>query len=93
MQRYAEHMHLIVVAFWECTEDSHRDGSDDQSTSKSLHEDSILDLPKSRLLDPDFPIKDFTDDVAFLILGDPRFVFVTVGAAESIKGTFTHVHR
>lgn len=28
-QRYAENMQLIVVAFWECAEDSHGDGSDD----------------------------------------------------------------
>ena len=92
MRRYAEHMHLIVVPFWECTKDSYGDGSDDQCTSQSLYEDGVLDLPKSRLLDPDFAIKDFTDDVAFLIFGDPRFVFVAVGAAESVEGTSAHVH-
>ena len=92
-QRYAKHMHLVVVAFRESTKYSHRDGSDDQSTSKSLHEDGVLDLPKSRLLDPDFAIKDFTDDVAFLVFGDPGFVFVAVGAAKSVEGIFSHVHR
>ena len=91
MQRHAELMHLIVVAFWECAEYSHGDGSDDERTPESLHEDRVLDLPKSRLLNPDFAIKDFTDDVAFLVSGDPGFVFVAISAAESIERTFTHV--
>ncbi len=92
-QCYAEDMHLVVVAFWQCTEDSHRDGSDDQRTPESLHEDGVLDFPKSRLLDPDFAIKDLADDVAFLVFGDPGFVFVAVGTAESVERTFAHVHR
>lgn len=86
-------MHLIVVALWKGTENSHRDGSDDQCTSKSLQEDGVLDLPESRLLNPDFAIKDLTDDVAFLVFGDPGFVFVAVGAAKRVEGTFAHVHR
>lgn len=90
-QRDTDRMHLIVVAFWECTKYSHRDCSDDQRTSKGLHEDGILDLPKSRLLDPDFTIQDFTDDVAFLVFGDPGFIFVAIGAAESVERIFAHV--
>ena len=74
-------MHLVVVAFWECTENSHRDGRDDQCTSDSLNEDGVLDLSKSRLLNPDFTIKDFTDDVSLFVFGDPGFVFVAIGAA------------
>lgn len=92
-QRDVKHMHLIVVAPWKGTENSHRDGGDDQCTSKSLQEDGVLDLPESRLLNPDFAIKDFTDDVAFLVFGDPGFVFVAVGAAKRVEGTFAHVHR
>ena len=86
-------MHLIVVAFREGTEYPHRYGSDDQCTSESLQEDGVLDLPESRLLNPDFAIKDLTHDVAFLVLGDPGLVFVAVGAAERVEGTFAHVHR
>ncbi len=86
-------MQLVVVSFRQCTEDSHRNGSDDQRTSESLHEDGVLDLPKSRLLDPDFAIKDFTDNVAFFVFGDPRLVFIAIGAAESVERTFPHVHR
>ena len=89
----AECMHLVVVAFWECTEYSHRNGSDDQRTSESLHEDGVLDLPKSRLLDPHFAIKDFTDHVAFFVFGDPGLVFIAIGAAESVERTFSHVYR
>ena len=91
MQRYAGNMQLVVVAFWKCTKDAHRDGGDDQRPSESLHEDGVLDLPKSRLLDPDFTIKDFADDFAFLVFGDPGFVFVAVGAAKSIERTFAQV--
>lgn len=92
-QRYAEHMHLIVVAFGKCTKYSHGNRSDDQCTSKGLHEDGVLDLTKSGLLDPDFAIKNFTDDVAFLVFGDPGLVFVTVGAAESVERAFAHIQR
>ena len=91
MQRYADHMHLIVVAFGERAKDPHGDSSDDQCTTKSLHEDGVLDLPKSRLLDPDFTIEDFPDNVAFLVFGDPGFVFVAIGAADSVERTFAHV--
>ena len=90
-QRYAGHMHLVVVAFRGCTEDSHGNGSDDQCTSESLHEDGVLDLPKSRLLDPDLAIENFTDDVAFLVFGDPGLVFVAIGGAESVERTFACV--
>ena len=86
-------MHLIVVAFGNGTEDSHRDGRDDQRTSKGLQKDGVLDCPESRLLDPDFAIKHFPDDVAFLVFGDPGFVLVAVGAAKTIEGAFAHVHR
>lgn len=85
-------MHLKVVAFRESAENANRDGSDDQRTSKSLQEDGVLDLPESRLLDPDLAIEDLADDVAFLVFGDPGFVFVAVGAAKSVKRTFAHVH-
>ena len=85
-------MQLVVVAFWKGAENSHGDDSDDQRTSQGLHKDGVLDLPKSRLLDPDFAVKDFTDEVAFLVLGDPGFVFVAVGAAKGVEGAFAHVH-
>ena len=93
MQRYAGRMHLVVVAFWERTKNSHRDGRDDQSASKGLTEDGVLDLPKRRLLNPDLTIKDFADEVTFLVFGHPGFVFVAIGAAESVERTFAHFHR
>lgn len=93
MQRYARRMHLVVVAFWERAKNSHGDGSDDQPASEGLTEDSVLDLPKRRLLDPDLAIKDFADHVTFLVFGNPGFVFVTIGAAESVERTFAHIHR
>lgn len=43
-------------------------------------------------MDPDFAIKNFTDEVAFLVFGDPGFVFVAIGAAESVERTFAHIH-
>ena len=93
MQRYARRMHLVVVAFWERAKNSHGDGSDDQPASEGLTEDSVLDLPKRRLLDPDLAIKDFADHVTFLVFGNPGFVFVTIGTAESVERTFAHIHR
>ena len=86
-------MHLVVATFWDSTEDPHRDGRDDQRTSDSLQEDGVLDLPKSWLLDPDFAIQDFADDVPFLVFGNPGFVLVAVGAAKGVERTFAHVHR
>ena len=85
-------MHLVVAAFGDSTEDPHRDGRDDQRTSYGLQEDGVLDLPESGLLNPDFPIQDFADDVALLILGNPGFVLEAVGATKRVEGTFTHVH-
>ena len=50
----------------------------DKGTNQRLNENGVLDLSKCWLLDPDLTIKDFTNDVALLILGDPRFVLVAV---------------
>ena len=93
MQRYAGRMQLVVVAFWERAKNSHGYGSDDQPASEGLTEDGVLDLPKRRLLNPDLTIKDFANDVTFLVFGHPGFVFVAIGAAESVEGTFAHLHR
>ena len=92
MQRYAGRMQLVVVAFWERTKNSHGYCSDDQPASEGLTEDGVLDLPKRRLLNPDLTIEDFADDVTFLVFGHPGFVFVAIGAAESVERTFAHFH-
>lgn len=43
-----------------------------------MQEDGVLDLSQSRLLDPDFTIKDLAYEVALLILRNPRLIFVAV---------------
>lgn len=50
----------------------------DESTDQRLNEDGVLNLSKGWLLNPDLTIKDFTDDIALLVLGDPRFILVAV---------------
>lgn len=75
----------IEVALRERTEDAHGNSSDDQRTTESLEEYRVLDLAKSRFLDPYFAIENFPDEVTLLVLGDPGFIFVAVSAAHGIK--------
>lgn len=81
---------LEEVSFRNGNEDAHRDSCNDKSASDSLEEDGVLNLAQSRLLYPDLTIEDFSEDVPFLILGDPRLIFVAISAAEAVEGGFAH---
>ena len=81
----------VVVAFWKSDEDGHAHGRDDNRTSNCLYENGVLDLAKSWLLNPDLTIEYLPKDVAFLVLGDPRFIFITVIAAKAVEGAFLHL--
>lgn len=71
---------------WHGAEDADEDARQDERSEHSLDEDGILDLTKSRLLNPDFTVEDLADNEALLVLGDPGFIFVAVavGADEGI---------
>ena len=80
-------MPLVVTSLRECDEDTDGNSSDYKRTEDGLKKDGVLDLPQSRFLDPHFPIQDFAENVAFLVLGNPWFVFIAVAATESVEGT------
>lgn len=86
-------IHSVIIPFRESAEDPNRDGSDDQGTTDGLQEDGILDLAEGWLLDPYLTIKDFADDVALLVLGDPWLIFVGICTTEAIDRRFGHIHR
>ena len=60
------------------TEDTNYDEGDDCCTEYRLQEDGILDLAQRRLLDPYLPIENLADDVALLILCNPRLILVAI---------------
>jgi hypothetical protein len=66
-------------------ENADDDDGHDQSARNGLQEDSVLNLAQGRLLDPDLAVKDFADDVAPVVLGDPRFVFVAIAGGVRLE--------
>lgn len=82
------HPLLIVIPLRKRNENADGNGSGYKRTKNSLEEDCVLDLSQSRFLDPDLTIKDFTQDVAFLVFGDPGLVLIAGAAAESVEGSF-----
>lgn len=69
---------LVEIAMWNGAEDTSEDGGDDECSEKRLDENSVLDLTKSRFIDPDLAVEDFAEDIALLVLRDPGLVFVAV---------------
>ena len=65
---------------------SRENGPAEQSSEDRLQEDCILNLSKGRLLDPQLAIKDFTYNIASLVLGNPWLVFVAVCGVARVKG-------
>ena len=76
---------LVVPPCWNRNEDPHHNGRAADGTDDGLEADRILNLPQRGLLDPYLPVKDFADNVTFLVLRDPRLVFVAVPGTEAIK--------
>lgn len=79
-----------VVTRWEGFKYANDDGREEKRSENGLKEDRILDLAKSRLLNPDFTIQDLTEYVALLIFSDPRFVLVAVATPKRIERSFLH---
>ena len=83
--KFQSRSHLVIVPFGKGDKDGHADCRDNDGTADGLQEDGVLNLAKCWLLDPDLTVEDFTKDVTFLVLGDPRFILVAVGAAEAVE--------
>lgn len=66
-------------------ENANDDNGHDECSPDSLEEDGILDLAEGRLLNPNLAIEDLADDVALVVLGDPRLVLVAVGGGVRLE--------
>lgn len=76
----AERLHRsIEVAVWHRAKDTDEDCRKDKCSNECLDEDGVLNLAESGLLDPNFTVEDLPNDIAFLVLGNPRLVLVAVG--------------
>ena len=73
-----------IPAFRNNNEDSCDNPSNEERDENGLKKDHILNLSQSRLLNPNLAIKDFADDVALLILDNPRGILVRVGGLNTI---------
>lgn len=67
-------------------EDADDDEGKSEGAADSLQKDGVLNLAKSRLLDPDLTVEHLADEVALFILGDPRLVLVAVAGSKRIEG-------
>lgn len=82
----------IEVARRDRKEDCSQDQAAKNSTKYRLDEDCILNLSKSRLLDPGFAIEDLPDTVTLLVLGNPGLCLVAVVAVEAVEGVIFAFH-
>lgn len=73
------------VAFGNCAKDANSHARDYEGAENGLDEDGILDLAKSRLLNPDLAIKDLADKVALLVTRHPWLVFVRITRCMRFK--------
>lgn len=73
--------HLEKVASGDCAEDTDSNTTDNERTEDGLDENSVLDLAKSGLLDPDLAVEDLADDIALLVPGDPWLVLPRVAGS------------
>lgn len=69
---------LEEVALGNGTKDTDSHARDDKGTENGLDEDGILDLAKSRLLDPDLTVKDLANKIALFVACNPWLVFVGI---------------
>lgn len=82
---YQQIIPLVKTAVWYGTEDTNNDERKNEGTENGLQENGVLDLAKGGLLDPDFAIKHLADEIALLVLGNPRLILVTVAGVLSSK--------
>ncbi len=70
-------------------ENPHQHSRRNRRDPQSLQEDGILNLSERWFLDPDLTIKDFANEVAFLVSRHPRLVLVAgLAAWTAVKGFF-----
>lgn len=69
---------LEEVALGNSTKDTDSHARDEKSTENGLDEDRVLNLAKSRLLDPDLTVKDLANKVALFVACNPWLVFVRI---------------
>lgn len=81
------------VALWHRNEDGRQNRTTKETTENSLQEDRILDLTKSRLLNPSLTVKDLSDNIAVLVLGNPGLSFVAVVCVEGVHRSFSGAFR
>lgn len=82
-----------MVSFRDGAEDGDDHAGQDERAKESLQENRVLDLSQGRFFDPDLTIKDFANDVAPLVLRNPRLIFVAVRRIARIKGGLVHIVR
>lgn len=82
---------LVEIPLRKRAKDPHRDGCENDGTDEGLNEDGILDLAQRRFLDPYFAVEYLADDVALLVLDDPRFIFVAVVTTHTLERVFLHL--
>ena len=74
-------IHLEEVAVRYSAEDANEHGREHEGAEQTLEEDGVLDLAKSRLLDPDLAVEDLADDIALLVPRDPWLVLPRVAGS------------
>ena len=70
-----ENNRLEVSAFGDGAEDADSDCRYEECAEDGLEEDGVLNLAKSRLLDPHLAVEDLADNVAPLVFRHPWLVF------------------
>lgn len=76
---------------WDGDEDGGEDTANEYGTEHCLKEDGILDGAQSRLLNPNLAVKDLADNVALLILDDPRLRLVAIVRSKRVEGSLAVV--
>ena len=80
-----EHRSSEKSTFGNGDEYANRDRGDDERTAQSLEADCILNLAESWFLDPNLTVENFTNDISFLVFGNPWLVFVIVARAHGVE--------
>ena len=87
--RYAE-CHFLEslseeVACGKGFEDANDNSREENGAKNGLEKDCILDLAKSRLLNPNFTIQDLTEYIALLVLDDPGFILIAIVTSKRVE--------
>ena len=81
----------VEVPLWHRAEDSDSYRRQDEGAESSLQEDCVLNSSERRLLDPDFAVKHFSDDITFRVAGDPGLIFIRIYRITAERGLRHHL--